>query len=576
MDRVSQALLGHLHGVFDPDPAPVLALRVRHVAGATWTVAGDTLTLVSNLVWDGAWDERWWSSHGGEAPGVWDLNDYSLATLADAIMAAGFEVVYLNPSVSHLSALTLLEGTGFQGNSNGDHLNIYTSPLAVLLAALGQALGEGRAAIAAALAQLILPNATQEWADLFGEIFGIPRRGTILDSPYYDLARLIAHYNPIGTTGHEQTLNAAWEEFFGNLLSVRREAGESAQHYHDRLVYAAQQRPALALAAPDLVWTGTWDERWWANRSADATEPNDRLPPLETDAAYTGRIIAEVQRSRCSPAAILRNIQRLTGHDLTLWEPWKELHVLSQSPLSGTDHMQGAPIYEYHRIQLVARRGIDWTPVLREAEADRPAGTLMLPPATRMPPLTADLVGLTPILGRVAVWAEELKWNAYGRLSVDLNLSNYLPPPMTVLGKVTVTGIGTYGLRGPYEDFTAFRLTWVERWDERLWAVGSTSAPELYPPEDILAADYEGVFRLNASSFGINDRLQYETSDWTHTLTQLGAGVVSDTMEVETAHAGRAAQVLPYNAFGLLSADLGLSASLSGPVRSFKITRLES
>ncbi|NCU21609.1 hypothetical protein EOM89_13065, partial [Candidatus Falkowbacteria bacterium] len=106
---MSQALLGHLHGVFDPDPAPILALRVRHVAGATWTVTGDTLTL-----------------HAGDAPSVWDLNNYSLATLATALTSTGYEVVYLNPAVSHLSALTLLEGAGDQGNNNGDHLSIYT------------------------------------------------------------------------------------------------------------------------------------------------------------------------------------------------------------------------------------------------------------------------------------------------------------------------------------------------------------------------------------------------------------------------------------------------------------------
>jgi hypothetical protein len=438
MDRVSQALLGHLHGVFDPDPAPVLALRVRHEDGATWTVAGDTLTL-----------------QAGDESSTWDLNDYHLASLATALTAAGYEVAYLNPAVSHLSALTLLEGVGDQDVSNGDHLSIYTAPLAILLAALGQALGEGRAAIAAALAQLVIPNATQEWADLFGELFAIPRRGTIADSPYLRLADLVAHHNPSGTTDHAYTLNAAWETFFGNLLGLPRAAGESAAHYHDRLVYAAQQR---------------------------SIEP---LPALETDTDYTARIVQEVQRVRSSPAAMLRNIRRLTGHDLALWEPWRELHVVSQSPLSGTDHLQGAPIYEYHRIQLVARSGIDWTPVLREAEADRPAGTLMLPPATQMPVLYVAEVGLTPNLGQIGRWAEELKWNVYGRLSIDLRPSHYLPSPMTALGHVEVRGLGTHGLRGPYEYFGDSSLSWIGLWDSRTWATGNTAMPELYPPKTL-------------------------------------------------------------------------------------------
>lgn len=529
MDRVSQALLGHLHGVFDPDPAPVLALRVRHADGASWAVAGDTLTL-----------------HGGDTPSVWDLNDYSLATLATALTAAGFEVVYLNPAVSHLSALTLLEGAGDQRNSNGDHLSIFTAPLAVLLAALGQALGEGRAAIAAALAQLILPNATHEWADLFGEIFGIPRRGTVADSPYFDLANLIAQYNPSGTSGHEYTLYAAWEVFFGNLLGLPRNPGESNQHYHDRLVYDALQRPALS------------------------------LPPLELDAVYTARIIEEVKRSRSSPAAILRNIRRLTGHDLALREPWQEVHYLSQSALSGLDHLQGAPIYEYHRMQLVARRGLDWTPVLREAEADRPAGTLMLPPATHMPPLYLDGVPLAPDLARILVWAEELKWNAYGRLSVDLDLSNYVPPPMTDMGEVWIKALWTQaGLRGPYEYFSADAAVWVGYWDQRTWGQTNTSRLELYPPKDILAADYEGVLRLSVSEFGINDRIQYETSELRFPLEQLGAGDVADAVAITSARTDANTHVLTFNAFGQLS-TIPLSVGPAAPGCAMQITALES
>lgn len=530
MDRVSQALLGHLHSIFNPDPEAALAMRVRHPQGASWAVEGEVLTLQA----------------GGE-PSVWDLGAYRLGDLAVALTTTGFEVVYLNPAVSHLSALTLLEGSGDQGTSNGDHLTMYTAPLAVLLAALGQALGEGRAAIAAALAQLILPNATNEWADLFGEIFGIPRRGTVQDSPYTDLAQRIAQYNPIGTTGHEWTLHAAWEQFFANLLNVPRQAGESAQHYHDRLVYDALQRPAL------------------------------HLPPLEADAAYTARIIEEVKRSRASPAAILRNIRRITGHDVSLREPWQEVHYLSQSALSGEDHLQGAPIYEYHRIQLVAKRGLDWPPVLREAEADRPAGTLMLPPATHLPPLWVDVIDLSPDMGRVWGWAEELKWNAYGRLSVDLDLSNYLPPPQTDFGEVHVKALWTRaGLRGPYEYLWNEASTWTEGWDARTWGQGIVSQPEMYPPRDILAADYEGVCRLSVSEFGINDRLQYETSILKFPLTQLGGGSLAAAAVIAPARLDAEAQVLPYNAFGLLSADMTLSASQAGPVRGFLITTLES
>ena len=438
MERVSHALLGHLHSIFDPDPAPILALRVRHPQGARWSIEGDILTL-----------------HAGHQPSVWDLNDYSLGSLAAALQDAGFEVAYLYPAISHLSALTLLEGSGDQEQSNGDHLNIFTAPLVVMLAALGQALGEGRAAIAAALAQLILPNATNEWADRFGEIFGIPRRGTVQDSPYLDLAQLIAHYNPIGTSGHEYSLHAAWEVFFGNLLGLPRTSGESAQHYHDRLIYDALQRLALG------------------------------LPDLELDAAYTARIIEEVKRSRSSPAAILRNIRRLTGQELALREPWQEVHYLSQSALSGLDHLQGAPIYEYHRMQLVARRGLDWLPVLREAEADRPAGTILLPPFTRPDPV--NIAGLAAhwqlSLGAVTHYARNIPVNRWSRLSDDLNLSDYFPPPSIWVLPCQYQMFYTDGLRGPYHSADA-SFAWEGVWDERPWSPAAAVPVEMYPPKE--------------------------------------------------------------------------------------------
>ena len=432
MDRVSQALLGHLHGVFARDPQPALALRVRHANGCAWTVQGDLLTVQTG-------GDRW----------QWELRDFRLNALADALTGAGFEVVYLNPAVSHLSALTLLEGTGDQGDDNGDHLSIYTAPLTVLLAAIGQALAEGKAAIAIALAQMILPQSQAEWADLFGEIFGIPRQGTVSASPYLDLAKLLSRYNPVGATGHEQTLYSAWEVFFGNALGVTSRPGESPQHYHDRLVYETQQR-AYQNTAPE-----------------------------EADAAYTARIIAEVQRSRSNAAAMLRNIQRVTGHDLTLREPWKEVFFLSQSTLSGADHVQGAPIYEYHRIQLESRQGIDWAPVVREAEADRPAGTLMLPPATHPWPFVVDEVlgqwDLRP--WRTDVKSELTLMMPLARLSVNLNLSDVEGRALHRFGIANVLEITTDGLRGG--DMGA--PVWEGGWDTRIW-IGGGRPMEMSPP----------------------------------------------------------------------------------------------
>jgi hypothetical protein len=297
MDRVSSRLQAHLHSVFSADPAPVLALRVRHAAGASWAIAGTILTVTAN-----------------DVATVFDLPDYTLAELATALVAAGYSIEYQNTDVDHLAAMTLLEGAGHEAVSNGDHLNIFTSMLAVIQAALGEVLGEGEAAIPLALGQLILPAAVDEWADVHGGIYGIRR-----------------------------------------------------------------------LTA-------------------------------ENDGAYTQRILAEVARNRANPAAMIRNVLRLTGETITLREPWREIFTLSRSRLSGGHHLQGAPIYQYHTLQPVSDHGLNWAPILAEIQADRPTGTLLLGAATHFPP--ADLVAIGGLLLAIHPGHEEERtwlatWNTY-------------------------------------------------------------------------------------------------------------------------------------------------------------------
>lgn len=160
MDRVN--LARHLSSLFGSRVEPILALRIRHADGCRWAVADDTLTLTTPIFTE-----------------TFSLRQTLLA-LSLAVTAAGFEVVYLHPDLEHLSGLILVEGQGDQGTSNGDHLLADITPLASLLGAWGGELALGRQAIDAALAQMVLPQAEGEWADVFGTAFGIARgQGTL-------------------------------------------------------------------------------------------------------------------------------------------------------------------------------------------------------------------------------------------------------------------------------------------------------------------------------------------------------------------------------------------------------------
>jgi len=306
MDRVSQAILGRLHSVFDKDPEQTLALRIRHADGLTWVIDGYMLavTTTSGTV-------------------KFDLTQHTLSTLAEALTATGIDVVFAESAVEHLNATILLEGQGDQGLSNGDHLQAYTSLLWVILGAMSPSYEEAKSAITSALAQLILPQSTQEWADLFGQIFGVAR---LTD---------------------------------------------------------------------------------------------------EADADYTARMIDEIQRKRSNPAAIIQNVKRLTGYDVEVREPWKEIFTLSESRMDDDFHFQGAPIWQYHTAQLISRVGVKWHLVMPQAYADRPAGTLYLDPATVPYPAQIICGDMNVASSVVSQFADQIWSDKDGILSYNLSLSDY-------------------------------------------------------------------------------------------------------------------------------------------------------
>lgn len=105
----------------------------------------------------------------------------------------------------------------------------------------------------------------------------------------------------------------------------------------------------------------------------------------ESDSDYTARIASEVRRGRSNPASISANIKRLTGQDVEIREPWKEIHKLSESPIGDVYHMQGGGTWQYHIAQAVGQPGVRWETVTPQIMADRPAGTIFLDPATQSP-----------------------------------------------------------------------------------------------------------------------------------------------------------------------------------------------
>lgn len=377
MDRVADNLLSRLHGVYAQQPEKTLALRIRHAEGLTWEIDGHVLTVTATV---------------GIA--TFDLREYTIGSLANALLVRWYDVEYRNEAIDHLSAIILMEGAGNQDLSNGDHLYAYTSLLWCLLGATGIPYGDARSAVTAALRQLILPQSRHEWADLFGAIFGIPR-----------------------------------------------DVGES-------------------------------------------------------DAAYTQRIIWEVQRRRSNPFAISANIGYRTGYSVSVREPWQEIFALSESPLDDDFHLQGAPIWQYHTAQLVATTGVDWTRVKREANSDRPAGTIFLDPATHYPPRGIVVDGLELTAWQESVRARQVWMLNSGVLSVNLDLSNYqaiLNHPF-VIYELVMLFCGPPADVAPWTNPDPAQVLWLGGWDTRPWQ--SLYERVFYPPINT----YAGIVILSDGS----------------------------------------------------------------------------
>ena len=276
---VLNRLIDYFHNrVFDKDPHGVLAMRVQHTDGCAWTVADGVLTVMAAGV-----------RH------VYALQTLTLAQLAARLRADGFTVVNANRDIEHLTAFTLIEGSGIQGQTNGDHLTAYTSLLWVLQNAYAPELRHAKYQIGEALRQMVLPQSEQEWLDLWGTLYGVSRP----------------------------------------------QAGDTG------------------------IPTGS----------------NPRPDGSASDDEYSQYIPEEIFRLRVNPLAIESTIKRKTGHDVHIYEPWKDLFHLSESRLDDQRMFDGdfwSPYIIQPRIS--AQDNVKWDRVREIIERDRPAGVIMYDP----------------------------------------------------------------------------------------------------------------------------------------------------------------------------------------------------
>lgn len=212
MKSYLQRLLGHTHAtVFDLSPQSVLALRVRKDGGCVWTVFEGVLTVNT---------------------ATYDLSAFTVAQLAVRLAADGFDIPYVSAEISGYSALVLVEGSGNQDQSNGDHLQGFTSLLWALNTAYAGELRELDYQIGQALRQMVITQAEGEWLDVWGNLYGVNRPDAMSDASFQALIpkeafRLRVNKFAIedailDRTGKVVTIEEPWQNVFtldGSMLS---------------------------------------------------------------------------------------------------------------------------------------------------------------------------------------------------------------------------------------------------------------------------------------------------------------------------------------------------------------------
>ncbi len=201
-----EKLVGFLSRAFNRDPIQELAFRVASTDGSlTWTVANGTFSTV--VV-------------GGTGPSLTlDLGTMTVAGLAATLAEQiGYTVPYTttDPALANLSALVLVDGSGNQNVTNGDHVFAFTNEIWAFMGGYAAELTTARVAIQAMPPEMSTTTADGVWIDYLGSFYRVPRVSGEVDSAY--ALRIVAE--TLLPKGNNVAMEMAIEHATGQPVTV--------------------------------------------------------------------------------------------------------------------------------------------------------------------------------------------------------------------------------------------------------------------------------------------------------------------------------------------------------------------
>jgi hypothetical protein len=153
------SLLGRLYRAMSSDARPRAAMRIWHPTGGQWSIRDATLTLQP-------------LAEPRPDPTIIPLAPpATLASIAAAVLAAGWRVDDLPPELRDRGAIALLD----QEPTTTGYLIAHDSLLWAIFTAYAAALDEAASVANSLPAQVRTDTATGPWPDYHGEFFGVPR-----------------------------------------------------------------------------------------------------------------------------------------------------------------------------------------------------------------------------------------------------------------------------------------------------------------------------------------------------------------------------------------------------------------
>ena len=161
-------LLRYPHSaVFDKDPVVVAAMRLNSSSGLTWRITDEIMSV----------------SIGGTER-TYDLADFTVGTLIQRLTDDGAVVQLPSAQLFGRSARVLMDGKGDSSKAGEDAILGFTSPLWITYAAYASELRQAKKQVNEALKQMVITQAEDEWLDLWGSLYDVPRLDGETDADY--------------------------------------------------------------------------------------------------------------------------------------------------------------------------------------------------------------------------------------------------------------------------------------------------------------------------------------------------------------------------------------------------------